>query len=69
MRLAMVLPVALVTLSVSLPEFVVLQRMPADLLRDRFGLPETCNPRLTASADPPGKVLVVVTCEGGSPDL
>ena len=53
---------SLVTLSVSLPEFVALQRMPYDAIRARFKLPRDCEPRLTASADPPGKILVIVGC-------
>jgi hypothetical protein len=54
---------ALLTVSVPLHEFVDLQRMPAGDIRARFGLSEACRPRLTALADPPGRVLVLVTCQ------
>ena len=59
---------ALLTVSVPVPEFVDLQRLPDKQIRTRFGLPDECDPLLTALADPPGRVLVVVTCEIGGRD-
>jgi hypothetical protein len=55
----------LTVLSVSLPvsDFVRLHRMSDEDVRTRFALPRDCRPRLTAIADPPGRVKVLVTCE------
>jgi hypothetical protein len=67
MRATATLVLGLVALSMSMPEFVAVQQMPPDALRARFDLPRDCEPRLTASADPPGRVLVVVSCAGRVP--
>lgn len=62
MKSLITLLLVLMTLSMSLPEFVALQRLAPDVIRARFKLPEDCEPRLTASADPPGRIVVVVGC-------
>jgi hypothetical protein len=68
MTTAATLVLGFVALSMSVPEFVALQRMPPDALRARFDLPRDCEPRLTASADPPSRVLVVVSCASPVPN-
>lgn len=63
MRLSLALVLAQLTLSVPVPEFVDLQRMPAAEIRARFDLAEDCDPRLTGLAEPPGRVVVMVRCQ------
>lgn len=68
MRFSMMLSTALLTVSIPVSDFVDLQRMPREGLRARFNLAEACEPKLTALADPPGRVLVLVTCIIGGPE-
>lgn len=49
-------------LELPLVEFVSLQRQTDRERRRRFGLPEECEPRLTAARATRGFVVVLVTC-------
>jgi hypothetical protein len=54
------------TLEISLPDFIQLQRLDDGDRRVLLGLPATCTPGLTAMAgatDPSRRLFVVVVCE------
>ena len=55
---------ALVTLvlELSVGEFVVLQRLPPDQIRERFDLPASCKPNVSAVRGIRTSVIVMITC-------
>ena len=57
-----------VVLHIPVHEFVTLQRLPEDQLRDRLGLPVHCDPSLTAIGTRRSRILVVITCQGDVED-
>jgi hypothetical protein len=61
-RVTLLALLAGVALSVSVMEFVALQHLSDDDLRQRFNLPRDCDPQLTASSTPPGRLRVFVAC-------
>lgn len=60
-RLLLVLAVTKL-LTVSVSELTVLQRLPAEELRERFDLPESCDPSLMAVGRRHHSIEVVVQC-------
>lgn len=55
-----------VTLKLSLPDFIAIQRLDDDGLRRRLRLPASCEPVVAAIRNTPrGRITVLVTCVGG----
>lgn len=50
-------------IEMSIAEFIAVQRLSDRGRRHRFGLPQSCTPKLTATRGVTGRVVVVVTCE------
>jgi hypothetical protein len=53
---------AIITVELPLSEFVALQKLSEDELRDRFDLPDACRPLMSAVRGVRTLVVVFVTC-------
>jgi hypothetical protein len=54
-----------ITLKLSLPDFIAIQRLDDDALRRRLRLPASCEPVIAAMRNTPrGRIIVLVTCVG-----
>jgi hypothetical protein len=54
-----------VAVELSITDFVELHRLPDHAIRDRFDLPASCQPAITAMRGVRTKVIVLVTCVEG----
>jgi hypothetical protein len=61
--IAVLLAATIVTVSIG--DLAKLQRLSDAELRARFGLPEECDPTLTASGDRHDRIIVAITCRSG----
>ena len=66
---ALIIVLAGLTVTLSVPEFVKVQRLKSQQLRERFHLPKDCEPTVLAlRASPGGKMTVVISCVDEEPE-
>jgi hypothetical protein len=59
-----VLPLLLgVTLTMSVAEFLDVHKLPPEVLRERYRLPPSCEPRVSAVRGRLGDVTVIIDCQ------